>query len=232
MTTADQSGAIGFEPGRALNSHLANRHFPAVGGVLKRTFDISAASFILLMMSPLILFTAAAIRIGTRGPVFYGHERIGLGGRRFRCWKFRTMCTNAEEVLRHHLEANASARAEWRAQRKLRNDPRVTRLGRVLREYSVDELPQLINVLRGDMSLVGPRPVVEDELAYYGQEALEYCSARPGVTGLWQVSGRSDTDYARRVELDAHYVRTWSIRSDMMILLRTIPAVLGARGSC
>lgn len=232
MSAADRGGAIGFEQAQVLDSPISNQRLPALGGIFKRTFDVTAATCILLMLAPLFLFTALAVSMTSGPPVLYGHERIGLGGRRFRCWKFRTMRTDAADVLRRHLERDDAARREWNASRKLRNDPRITRFGRILREYSVDELPQLLNVIRGDMSLVGPRPVVEDELSYYGREADAYFAARPGITGLWQVSGRSDTDYARRVELDAEYVRSWSHGHDIRILLRTVPAVLGARGSC
>lgn len=231
MATADRGGAIGFEPGHTINAPINRDRLPALGGIAKRTFDIAAATCILLMLAPLFLFTAVAVWITSGAPILYGHERIGLGGRRFRCWKFRTMCADATEVLHRHLETDEAARVEWAATRKLRNDPRITRFGRVLREYSVDELPQLLNVIRGDMSLVGPRPVVEEELAHYGPEAEAYCSARPGITGLWQVSGRSDTGYRRRVELDAEYVRSWSLGCDLRILLLTVPAVIGARGS-
>lgn len=231
MGAADRGGAIGFEQGSVLDAPIGKDRLPALGGAFKRIFDVAAATCILVMLAPLFLFTALAILLTSGAPVLYGHERVGLGGRRFRCWKFRTMRVDAAEVLRRHLAQDDAARAEWAASRKLRNDPRITRLGRVLREYSVDELPQLLNVIRGDMSLVGPRPVVEDELSYYGSKAEAYFAARPGITGLWQVSGRSDTHYARRVELDAEYVRSWSHGQDMKILLRTVPAVLGARGS-
>ena len=232
MATANRGGVIGFEQRSVLESPIKKMERPsALGGAFKRLFDVTAATVILLMLTPLCLFTATAIWITSGAPVLYGHERIGLGGRRFRCWKFRTMSSNSAEILRRHLEHDDAARAEWSASRKLRRDPRITRFGSVLREYSVDELPQLLNVILGDMSLVGPRPVVEDELSYYGKKVEAYFSARPGITGLWQVSGRSDTDYARRVEFDAEYVRSWSLGRDMRILLRTVPAVLGARGS-
>lgn len=203
----------------------------AVGGFAKRAIDIALAGGILLILSPLFLFTAGAIRLSGAGPALYGHERVGLGGRTFRCWKFRSMHVDGDRILRDHLAASAEARAEWAEHRKLRKDPRVTPLGRVLREYSVDELPQLLNVLRGEMSLVGPRPVVEAELARYGVAASHYLAARPGITGLWQVSGRSDTGYAERVAFDVHYVTRWSFVGDLMILIRTLPAVLGAKGS-
>ncbi len=228
MPVVNQRAVIGFEQARSL---VAEPEISELGGSVKRWIDIVATTIILLSLLPLFLFTAMAIAIGSRGPILFGHERIGFGGRKFRCWKFRTMCKNADRVLQEHLANDASARSEWARHRKLKNDPRVTPLGRVLREYSVDELPQLFNVLKGDMSLIGPRPVVKDELEYYGCDALHYCSARPGITGLWQVSGRSDTDYDRRVELDIKYVQSWSLREDLKILLRTVPTVLGAQGS-
>jgi exopolysaccharide production protein ExoY len=204
----------------------------AIGGRLKRLTDIVAALLVLLLLSPLFVFTAIAIVMTSRGGLLYGHERVGLNGRRFRCWKFRTMVADGDRVLREHLARNPAARLEWEEQRKLQDDPRVTRLGRTLREYSVDELPQLLNVLKGEMSLVGPRPVVDDELARYGSNVGHYLAARPGITGLWQVSGRSGTSYAERVALDAHYAATWNFKGDLGILLRTVPAVIGARGSC
>jgi exopolysaccharide production protein ExoY len=203
-----------------------------VGGTVKRGIDIVVAAFALLVLSPLFLFTAVILRLTDPGPVFFGHKRVGLGGRTFHCLKFRTMCQDADAVLDRLLASDPELAAEWEATRKLRNDPRISRVGRVLREYSIDELPQLINVLRGEMSLVGPRPVVTRELIRYGNDAVHYLSARPGITGLWQVSGRSDTTYATRIALDARYVAGWSLSADASILLRTIPAVLGARGSC
>lgn len=204
----------------------------AVGGYAKRCADIAIASVALAALSPLFVFVALLVRITDPGPIFFGHKRVGLGGKSFRCLKFRTMCTDADTVLRDLLATDPAAAAEWQTTRKLRKDPRITPVGRVLREYSLDELPQLINVIRGEMSLVGPRPVVTSELTRYGNDAVHYLSARPGITGLWQVSGRSDTSYQTRVALDARYVTGWSLLGDIMILLRTIPAVLGARGSC
>lgn len=203
-----------------------------VGGALKRGLDVVIAATALVALSPLFLFVTIILRLTDPGPVFFGHKRVGLGGRSFRCLKFRTMCVDADVVLERLLASDPEIAAEWEATRKLRNDPRISRIGRVLREYSLDELPQLINVLRGEMSLVGPRPVVTSELTRYGNAAVHYLSARPGITGLWQVSGRSDTTYRARVSLDARYVTEWSLTGDVVILLRTIPAVLGARGSC
>ena len=201
------------------------------GGVSKRLFDIAAASVLLFTFLPLMLFIALAIWSTERGPIFFGHDRIGYRGRRFRCLKFRSMVPDAKQVLEQHLAQNPAARAEWEASQKLRNDPRITPLGRFLRETSLDELPQLLNVVRGDMSLVGPRPIVQDEIARYGRDIGAYTSTRPGITGLWQVSGRSDVDYTQRVQLDARYVITWSLIGDFLILLATIKVVFSRAGS-
>lgn len=197
----------------------------------KRALDIALAATALVALLPLILLVMLAIRLSSPGPVVYGHERIGRGGRRFRCLKFRTMVTDGDRVLKTHLASCEASRKEWEESRKLRKDPRVTGIGAVLRSTSVDELPQLINILRGDMSLVGPRPVVQDEMRFYGPLASLYYSARPGLTGLWQVSGRSDVSYDARVAFDRLYVESWSLRGDIMLILRTVPAVLLRRGT-
>lgn len=193
--------------------------------------DVAVAILILIGLAPLFLMVATALKVLSPGPVFYGHVRIGHGRRAFLCYKFRTMCVDGDAVLKRHLEENPSAQIEWDIHRKLRDDPRVTRLGRVLRETSVDELPQLLNVIRGDMSLVGPRPVVKDELSLYGPSKHLYLSARPGITGPWQIGGRSTTEFADRVAMDSGYVTGWSVAKDIRILLKTVPAVVGARGA-
>ncbi|MGB3315421.1 MAG: sugar transferase [Albidovulum sp.] len=202
-----------------------------VGGVVKRAADIAIAAIGLLMLVPLLLLIALAVRATSRGPVFFGHRRIGAGGKVFRCWKFRSMVENGEAVLTRYLAENPKAQAEWDETRKLKDDIRITLIGRILRDYSLDELPQLVNVLRGEMSIVGPRPVVADELGLYGSDARFYLAARPGITGLWQVSGRNDVSYETRVALDKAYVLGWSVRGDLGIILRTIPAALSARGA-
>ncbi len=203
----------------------------ALGGWSKRLTDGFLACAALIAFFPLFMLLCFAIKLSSAGPVFYGHERIGLRGQKFRCWKFRTMVSDGNTLLRAHFASHPLAEKEWAESRKLADDPRVTPLGRVLRKYSVDELPQLINVLFGDMSFVGPRPVVDDELERYGSYAQAYLSARPGITGLWQTSGRSDTSYEYRVAMDDRYVRDWSFAEDIRILFRTIPVVLSARGS-
>ena len=197
-----------------------------VGGFWKRAIDIVVAALALVLLSPLMVFVAVLIRLTMGRPVLLGHNRIGHEGRAFRCYKFRTMIVEADEALRQYLASNPQAEKEWRETHKLRNDPRITPLGRLLRKSSIDELPQLVNVLRGDMSCVGPRPIVADELARYGNNAADYLQARPGLTGAWQVSGRTSLRYADRVALDAEYVRHWSLWKDFLILVETIPAVM------
>jgi lipopolysaccharide/colanic/teichoic acid biosynthesis glycosyltransferase len=190
-----------------------------------------AASILIVALLPLMLFVALAIYSFEQGPVLYGHDRIGYRGRRFRCLKFRSMVPNSAEVLERHLVENAAARAEWDASQKLRDDPRITTIGKFLRVTSLDELPQLINVVRGDMSLVGPRPIVQAEVGRYGSSIEAYTSTRPGITGLWQVSGRSDVDYDRRVQMDTTYVSNWSLPGDILILFRTVKVVFSQSGS-
>lgn len=197
-----------------------------VGGATKRVMDVCIALVALIILAPLMIVVFLIIKMTMGGPVIFGHDRVGLNGRTFRCLKFRSMVRDAEQVLREHLANSPEAAEEWRQTRKLKDDPRVTRLGRVLRKSSIDELPQLFNVLRGEMSCVGPRPIVMDELERYGVNAGDYLAALPGLTGLWQVSGRSALSYDERVALDGLYVRTWSFQKDMIILLKTIPSVL------
>ena len=198
--------------------------------VLKSSFDQIAAIALLILLAPLLMALAAIVR-ADGGPAFYHHHRIGMGGRVFSCMKFRSMVLNADRALQELLDANPAAAAEWATTQKLRDDPRITWIGRFLRQSSLDELPQLFNVLRGDMSLVGPRPIVPAEVSRYGSSIEHYYAARPGLTGLWQVSGRSDMSYARRVQLDVWYVRNWTLWHDIAILLKTIPAVFLQRGA-
>ena len=203
----------------------------AASASLGRLLDVVVATLLLIALAPLMALTAIALLLQAKGPVLFAHQRIGRGGRTFNVLKFRTMSVDGERILREHLDANEAARAEWEANHKLRQDPRVSVLGRLLRSSSVDELPQLFNVLRGEMSIVGPRPIVFAEVARYGDFFPAYCSIRPGITGVWQVSGRSDVTYQRRVEMDALYARRKSILLDMRLMLATIPAVLTRRGS-
>jgi exopolysaccharide production protein ExoY len=204
---------------------------PPVGGISKRSFDILVALGAFILISPIFLMIMALVKFSDGGSVFYGHRRIGYNGTTFRCLKFRTMAENGDAILQQYLKDNPAAYEEWRNARKLQHDPRVTVVGTVLRKLSLDELPQLFNILLGEKSLVGPRPVVEDELELYEASAIYYLQTRPGLTGLWQVSGRNDVSYAARVAFDTHYVCNWSLVSDLMIVARTIPAVCLSRGS-
>ena len=199
--------------------------------IAKRALDIIGAGLGLVLLSPFFLVVALLVR-ADGGPAFFAHQRVGRGGKLFGCLKFRSMVVESQARLEALLASNPAARAEWEATRKLKNDPRITRIGRFLRSTSLDELPQLINVLRGEMSLVGPRPVQEAEIdRYYGASAAHYMAVRPGITGLWQVSGRSETSYESRVALDVSYVSRPSMLADLSILLRTPVAVLSRRGA-
>ena len=209
-----------------LGNNLANPMYRAC----KRLFDIVGSASLLLLLSPLLALLAYKVsRDG--GNVFFGHVRIGQNNKPFSCHKFRSMVVNAEAVLKQLLLTDAKAQAEWASDFKLKNDPRVSRLGAFLRRTSLDELPQLWNVLKGEMSLVGPRPVVQAELERYGDDVDYYLMTRPGMTGLWQVSGRNDVDYATRVYLDSWYVKNWSLWSDIAILFKTIGVVIKRSGA-
>jgi len=209
---------------------VLNDH-PPLGGLRKRLFDIASASLAIALLSPLLALIALMIKLSDGGPVFYAHRRVGRRGNVFYCLKFRTMVQNGDEVLAAHFAAHPQSRAEWMATRKLQDDPRITRVGQVLRKLSLDELPQVFNILLGDMSVVGPRPVVKDELELYGPAADCYLRSRPGLTGLWQVSGRNDVSYGTRVAFDRHYVENWSFLADLKIIVLTVPAILAGRGS-
>ena len=199
--------------------------------LVKRAVDIVGTLVLAAVFSPLILTIIFLMRKEERGTIIYRHRRVGRNGQTFECLKFRTMVPNADHVLRELLERDPAIKAEWVRDHKLRCDPRVTRLGRFLRRTSLDELPQLWNVMRGEMSLVGPRPVVREELLRYGKNVRAYLSTKPGITGLWQVKGRNDTDYRRRVVLDTYYVRNQNLLLDLYILLKTTRVVLGGSGA-
>jgi undecaprenyl-phosphate galactose phosphotransferase len=198
--------------------------------MLKRAFDLAASGAALIVLVPVFGILARMAK-ADGGPALFGHERVGRGGATFRCLKFRTMVEDAETRLKDLLESDPAARDEWERYHKLRNDPRLTRWGALMRRTSLDELPQLYNVLRGDMSLVGPRPPTKAELSRYGEDVAFLLKVRPGITGLWQVSGRNDTDFARRVALDSWYVRNWSFGYDLLIAVLTIPVLISRRGA-
>ena len=215
------------EPGKPSSAGNPGAYLePPLGGRSKRVADVLIAATALMLAAPVMLLVALLIRMSLGGPAVFSHTRVGFRGKPFSCYKFRSMVANSAEVLSQHLADNPEAAREWEQSRKLRNDPRVTLLGQMLRKSSLDELPQLFNILRGEMSCVGPRPIVQEELCRYGPHMGEYLQARPGLTGLWQVSGRSSTDYAERVSLDSHYVRNWSPWLDLVILLQTVIAVM------
>ena len=198
---------------------------------IKRVVDFTAVVAILLFIWPLFIFIALLILIDSKGPVFFIHNRIGKGLNYFRLYKFRTMFKDAESRLREFLESDPKIREEFLKSFKLRNDPRVTKIGSMLRKWSLDELPQLINVLKGEMSLVGYRPIITDEIGIYKKQSLIVFRTPPGITGQWQTSGRSDTTYLERVKLDIDYIRDWSYLKDLKILLKTIPTVLKRKGA-
>jgi exopolysaccharide production protein ExoY len=197
-----------------------------VGGVSKRIVDIILAATGIIILSPLLALCFFACFISSPGPALFRHHRVGFAGKYFGCFKFRTMVEDSEERLRAFLASNSEARTEWASTRKLRFDPRVTAIGSILRKTSLDELPQLFNVLSGDMSIVGPRPVTKEELVRYSSSAPAYLACRPGITGLWQVSGRSGTTYSKRIACDSFYARKWSMALDAKIMLFTLPALL------
>lgn len=196
-----------------------------------RALDVIFALAALVVFAPLMLILVAAIAILDPGPIFFAHKRIGLGGKEFYCLKFRSMAVDAEQRLQALLASDERAREEWARDQKLRHDPRITSIGQFLRKSSLDELPQLFNVLRGEMSLVGPRPIVRNEVARYGRYFEYYCAVRPGITGLWQISGRNDVSYRRRVAFDVTFTRVLSTRLYLRILVATVPSVLLQRGT-
>ena len=200
--------------------------------VSKRLLDLITSLALLILLAPLMVVIAAAITLSDRGAPVFIHRRLGKGGRTFPCLKFRTMCPNADRRLEALLMDSPELRAQWQRDHKLDHDPRVTRLGHLLRITSLDELPQLFNVVAGHMSMIGPRPIVAAELHNYGRYAAHYFSVKPGLSGIWQVSGRSETTYRRRVAADVFYVRSRSLLLDLRIMACTIPAVLTAKGSC
>jgi Undecaprenyl-phosphate galactose phosphotransferase WbaP len=224
----DASRGSGFRPA---TGYLAGPRRLFRYRFIKRALDI----VLILAMSPLLMLLvgviAAAVRLSSEGPIFFSHRRIQRHGAFFTMWKFRTMCVNSSEVLEAYLAADPAARVEWRKSHKLKHDPRITRVGEFLRKTSLDELPQFWNVLTGSMSLVGPRPIVAAEVEKYGEYFTDYCLVKPGITGLWQVSGRSSCTYGQRVQLDRQYARNWSLRGDLVILVKTLSAVFNQDGA-
>ena len=199
--------------------------------ILKRLFDLALAIPTAIFLTPIMISIVLLIKIFDRGPAIFKQRRIGLGGQDFYCYKFRTMTVDAEERIRALIETDSQAAEEWARDQKLKNDPRITPLGKFLRKSSLDELPQIWNIIKGEMSFVGPRPIVHDEIKKYGNQYIAYVSVPPGITGLWQVSGRNDVEYEERVQLDAQYAHTRKIWNDIGILFKTIPAILFSKGA-
>ncbi|MFC2054874.1 undecaprenyl-phosphate galactose phosphotransferase WbaP [Chloroflexota bacterium] len=223
VTPYDMEGLLGLEVRQNLLDPWHQR--------VKRTLDLLLSIILGILTLPITGLIALAIRLDTRGKIFYIHQRIGKDGEEINVLKFRSMIPEADQVLEDYLSTHPEAKAEWEKNHKLKNDPRVTSVGRLLRKTSLDELPQLWNVLLGELSLVGPRPIVEDEIVYYQKGFALYKQVRPGITGLWQTSGRTDTSYEERLRFDEYYVRNWSIWLDLYILLRTIWVVLRGEGA-
>jgi Undecaprenyl-phosphate galactose phosphotransferase WbaP len=211
--------------------HLQQNLMLPLPRMTKRLMDIVLTILGGIVLLPLLFYIAVAVKMSSRGPVLYANERIGRDGRRFRMWKFRSMFTNGDALLEYYLDAHPEFREEWETTQKLKWDPRITRIGRFIRKTSLDELPQLWNVLRGDMSLVGPRPILLEEEAKYGDYYALYTMVAPGITGMWQVSGRSNTTYEERLQLVAYYVRNWSLWLDIYLLLKTVRIVFFGRGA-
>lgn len=223
MSVRDLGGIMGLVSTQRLNSRMN------LAG--KRLQDLLVTIFGGLLILPFLLLIALAVKIDSRGPVLYGHRRLGRNGLPFTAWKFRSMVADSDARLAEHLAAHPEARLEWENSYKLKDDPRITRVGRLLRKTSLDEFPQIINVLKGEMSLVGPRPIVEAEIGKYGEAYERFSRMTPGMTGLWQISGRSDTGYEERVALDCYYSQSWSVWLDLFILGRTIGVVFRGKGA-
>jgi exopolysaccharide production protein ExoY len=199
---------------------------------LKRALDALIAVLALIVMAPLMAVIAAAVKLQDKGPALFLQTRVGRDGATFPMLKFRSMVVDAPGRLRRLLEEDPAAAREWAEKQKLAHDPRVTPLGRLLRTTSLDELPQFVNVLLGHMSVVGPRPILPEQATSYGDGFALYCTARPGITGLWQVAGRNDTSFARRAEIDQAYLGEWSLRTDLKLMLRTVGVVIARDGAC
>jgi len=223
MSVRDFDGLLGLASSQKLNMpwNLA----------IKRLMDVALVLVGGLVLLPALLVVALIVKLSSRGPVLYGHRRLGKDGRPFVAWKFRSMAVDAQERLEALLESSPEIRREWEESRKLKNDPRVTKFGKFMRRASIDEFPQFINILKGEMSLVGPRPITGEEVGKYGGDFDWIFQVRPGLTGLWQVSGRSEKDYATRVSYDAYYLQSWSAWLDIWVIYRTFGVVVRGKGA-
>jgi Undecaprenyl-phosphate galactose phosphotransferase WbaP len=234
ISDVQKSNSVWIAPhdiGGILGLEVRQNLFSDLDQAIKRVIDLCLVLIALPILTILFLFLAVLIRANSPGPIFYTQKRIGKDGKEFTIWKFRTMVVNAEQELNDYLQNHASLQVEWKDNQKIKNDPRVTAVGKILRRYSLDELPQIINIFLDEMSLVGPRPIVQEEIPFYGNNYHLYTKVKPGLTGLWQVSGRNDLTYDERVNLDEYYVRNWSVWMDIYIIATTINAVLTGRGA-
>jgi len=223
VSAKDICGVLALE----LNEKLAL----FVPQLVKRCFDLIVSTSVALLASPMLLILCLAVRVSSPGPLFYGQRRIGKNGEIFKVWKFRSMVVDADKVLKTHLDSDFALREEWDQNHKLKRDPRITWIGRFLRKSSLDELPQIWNIICGQMSLVGPRPITPSEIERYGKIFGQYLRVIPGVTGLWQISGRNNTTYELRTRIDDYYVRNWSLSLDIYILFRTFKTIFLSEGA-
>jgi Undecaprenyl-phosphate galactose phosphotransferase WbaP len=223
MAARDFDGVLGF-----VTSHKLK--MPWNHGI-KRFIDLTLAIIGGIILLPFLLLAALLVKVTSPGPVLYRHSRLGKNGKPFIAYKFRSMVTDSDERLQKLLESDPELKKEWNESHKLKNDPRVTPIGKILRRTSIDELPQIINILKGEMSLVGPRPITEAEVEKYGEDFNRIFSATPGLTGLWQVSGRSDSDYTARISYDTYYLQSWSVWLDIWVIFKTFGAVARGRGA-
>jgi Undecaprenyl-phosphate galactose phosphotransferase WbaP len=224
-------GISAKEVGGVIGLEVSQRLLRPSSRFVKRCLDLAIAVAFTPLVAPIVLLSALVIKLEDGGPMFYRNERVGLGGKKFKAWKLRSMVTDGDRVLKRYLAANPSEALHWHAKQKLTRDPRITRIGRIIRKTSIDELPQLWNVLAGEMSIVGPRPILESQVPLYGKSFDLYKQVRPGITGLWQVSGRNHLDFAERARLDKYVIQNWSVWLDMYILARTVTVLLTASGA-
>jgi Undecaprenyl-phosphate galactose phosphotransferase WbaP len=223
MAVRDFDGVLGLDASNKLNVTW-NRG-------IKRFLDLTIVIIGGLIVFPFLLLIALLVKLSSSGKILYKHKRLGINGKYFYTYKFRSMVKNSDELLSKMLETDPDMKKEWEMNQKLQNDPRITKIGRILRRYSLDEFPQLINILKGEMSLVGPRPIVDDEIQKYGEEYERIFSIKPGLTGLWQVSGRNDINYNDRVTYDTYYLQSWSPWLDLWIIYKTFAVIITGKGA-
>ena len=223
LSLRDIGGIVGFS-----STHHLTRQSSLI---VKRLIDLTLIVCALPLLVPLLLFISIGVKASSKGPIFYGHKRVGKNGMEIKCWKFRSMFIDSQKMLEEILKNDPVMRREWEAQRKFQNDPRVTKFGKFLRKTSLDELPQIFNILLGSMSFVGPRPVTQEELEKYGENADYILSVTPGLSGMWQISGRSDPGYEERINLDTYYIQNWSVWFDLWIIIKTVWVVLRGKGA-